>query len=1011
MNDTNVFVYVQNSYELTKFSFSSHSNFSFPGHLLDEFEFQSVMATKKDRKTMKRDGVVTTGVDIHKHAELEACQRLLEAGAIGARLYSGPSITGAFQTRQDMLLREVKWTAVDLYEQRKIAVAQCRVIADMVNKYWSERSRGSLSSAASMVQNYWMSVAKEIRAPIPSNFKQSHAWTQGSLFKLNTLQSSFRTMSATGGSGSTSPRSTNPLPTPTATSHANIDEQGIDGQSVAGHGSVTNKRALGHGLAHDWLDEREQVNPPLADSTTGLADFSVQIVKHHLRESQKSGSSTPSRNASGRQQHISPEQHSRQLQLELSSPSFEDDSPKGETQGEKGPGDALTPHAPPFNHKLYSDIFIPVDDFIGTDREVSAIDHAINLALSKYGGVTAMKASSTHASGTRRNVVANFASQGLDKQRTVLEEILATNIMSRSPQLFSLAASLAAASVEIPPTTGQPGRAGTAALFRVGRRVNGQSAAGAADDTSSPAAIVHKHYFVSVIYSTFNPIPSDSVEDTFLQNFIPSLSTNNIDWDLVADAVNWRMKAWVGYDNIRTGSQCQARFPQLSGGHSDLSSPPSKKKQRTVSVSVSISRNSRKANRMYKIQASSSKSSVVSPIGSGEVVIKANPFRNQGPQPVTRFAVPLDKRGVYSSSRPVSNSHSRQFFHEPRAARDMTLVLRGSTSSSRDPLVHVFSTVSVMPHQQKINSDLKMLEVLSASVRGTSKQISGSFHNSLVDQARQEALEYSKAIALKVMTSRNRSDPPRRAFGVEEMLRKNPNVVASSNDQYVSGGAICPTHPSFSNMPRIAEITIGRLLNSLAPEVPPSNTTPAVPLNVGTLFNYCAAFRKKYPAIFVSQQKTQKPAMPQLRPGFMMSSGQGNKMVTRQAAAAAAAAVQRPVQHMAPQQLQVSNQPRQHQPTQIVLKQQQPPPPPVSVPETPDPVGVTPITAAALPSAAWIRSSQRSRRSGANSQHHTRGTNSPTNEKSQAGEDPNKMMAAGGPSLYGFHTRTSRGNR
>ena len=984
--------------------------FSFSGHLLDEIEFQPDMATKKDRKTLKRDGAVATGLDIHKHAELEACQRLLEAGAIGARLYLGPSITGAFETRQDMLLREVKWTAVDVYEQRKIAVAQCRVIADMVNKYWSERSRGSLATAASMVQNYWMSVAKEIRAPIPQNFKQSHAWNQGSLFKLNTLQSSFRTMSTTGGSGSTSPRSTNPLPTPTATSHANPDDQGPGGKSVVGPGSVTNKRALGHGLAHDWLDEREQVNPPIADSTTGLADFSVQIVKHHLRESQKSGGSTPSRNSASRQQHVSPEQHSRQLQLELSSPSFEDDSPKGETQPEKGPSDGSSPHAPPINHKLYSDMFIPIDDFIGDERENSAIDHAINLALSKYGGVAAMKA--LHAVNPAK-LVADFGPKGLEKQRTVLEEILATNIMSRSPQLFSLAASLAAASVEIPPSTGQPGRSGIAAVFRGGRRVNGQSAAGAADDAGSPAAIVHKHYFVSVIYSTFNPVSWDSVEDTFLQNFVLSLSTNSIDWDLVADAVNWRMKSWIGYDNIRTGVQCQTRYPQLpSSGQPDISlSPPSKKKQKTTApVSVSVYRRSRKVPKMYKIQSSSK--SGIPPIGTGDVVNKLNPFHQQSAT-TTRFAVPLDKRGVYSSSRPVANSHSRQFFHEPRAVNEMTLVLRGSTSSSRDPLVHVYSTsgsVAVSTSSGgSIKSGGKLLQALAAIVRGTAHTTTALFHNAVVDQARQESLEYSKAIALKVMTGRNRNDAPRRAFAVEEMLRKNPSVVASSSEQYVSGSAICPSHPSFANMPRIAEITIGRLLNSLAPEIPPSTTTPGVPLSVHALFNYCAAFRKKYPAIFVSQQKSQKPAMPQLRPGFMVSAGQGNKMVTRQAAAAAAAAVHRPVSQMPPQQLQVPVQPRQQQLPQVIKQQQ--PTPPMSVPETPDPVGVTPITAAALPSAAWIRSSQRSRRSGVNSQHQTRGTNSPTNEKSQAGEDPNKMMAAGGPSLYGFHTRASRGHR
>lgn len=949
------------------------------------------MATKKDKKTLKRDGNVTASIDLHKHAELEACQRLLEAGAIGARLYSGPSITGAFSTRQDMLLREMKWVAVDFHEHRKIAVAQCRIVADMVNKYWSERSRGSLSTAASMVQNYWMSVAKEIRAPIPASYKQSNAWNQGSLFKLNTLQSSFRTMATSGVAGSNSPRSTNPLPTPTATP----EETGPDGRPVSGsHSSASNRRALGHGLAHDWLDEREQVNPPLADSTTGLADFSVQIVKHHLRESQKSGSSTPSRGSIGRQ-HVSPEQHSRQLQLELSSPSFEEDSPKGETDKA---GDNITPVShPPFNHKLYSDIFIPVDDFIGDSRTDSAIDHAINLTLSKFGGSTTMKAVVTSPSSADK-ISSRIGIEGIKKQRSVLEEILATNIMSRSPQLFSLAASLAAASIEIqPPQAGRPG--GIGSLIRPGRRLNGASTP--TDDVSSASsAIVHKHYFVSVIFSTFTPIAWDTTEDTFMQNFVASLNNlSAIDWDLVANTVNWRMKSWVGYDNIRTGIQCQVRFSQLP--EITVPSPPSKKKQKTA-TSTLIFRRGRRREKLVKIVSAKG---VVNANNETESIVKPNPFHQHAP--ITRFSVPLDKRGVYSSSRPVTNSHSRQFFHEPRSSKEMTLFFRGSTSSSRDPLVHVFSTGSVLV-ADTIKSDRSMVKLLAIALNGTEPREPASFHISIVDQSHLEASEYSKAIALKVMTNRNRSDPPRRAFAVEEMLRKNPSVVA--NDQYVSGGSVCPPHPSFSNMPRIAEITIGRLLNSLAPETPTSGTPPTIPLSVGTLFNYCSAFRRKYPAIFVSQQKSQKPSMPQLRPGFMVSSGQTNKMVTRQAAAAAAASVPRPITMMPPpQHYQPQGQARQQQLPQLVAKHQSAPP--VSVPETPGPVGVTPISAATLPGAAWIRSSQRSRRSNANSQQHTRGANSPTNEKSQSGEDANKMMAAGGPSLYGIHNRSSRGNR
>jgi len=1006
--------------------------FSFSGPLLDEFEFQTVMATKKDRKTIKRDGVVTAGVDLHKGSELEACQRLLEVVCIGSRIYDGPNIAGSFCTRQDKLLGEIKWMAVDVYEQKKLAVAHCRFVSDMVNKYWSERSRGSLSSAASMVQNYWMSVSREIRAPLPQAFKDhssanqgnSSSTSSGGLFKLNTLQSSFRAGgSSSPRAGGTSSLPSSLLPTPTATAKGGLttpDDSGLGAlapMTIPGSISGIHKKSLAHGLAHDWLNQRERLIPPIAEGTTGMADFCVQIVKHHLRESLTTAASTSTPvNRNTRHQLSSPEQHSQQLQLELATSPESPVGHPGVDDDATGPGATEGPSSSPSSSVEF---MISIDDYIGSgNAREAAIDAAINSSLAKYGGIDGLRAI------IREPVTGGdlfIHNHGIHKQRMVLQEIVATNVMSRTPQLFSFAASLASANIDI----GSRLSKGAHALVAEGKRRRSGGGGAPTDETagsmSTGNALAHKHYFVSVIYSTFTPCQWDGIEETFLREFTPAIKDDHVDWELIATAVNWRMKTWVGYEHIRTASQCQSKYltaptpvlPSPTGGAS------MKKKQRTVAAASAATSPPRRRNFYFsKFETRRTSSRTISQTADEEIII-GNPYLMIGGAG-SQFLIPLDKRGVYSWSRPqtVKIFSNRPFFHQPtESIVNVTIALRGATTAGRDAITYTSTAIAGVSAPASSGSNKKIASVMSQVLRYREPRGSNtSFHNPIIDNARNEEIEYSRAVALKVMTNRNRNgsggDHPRRAFPVEDMLRKNSNAVASQGVSYINGQAICPPHPSFGNLNRIAEITIGRLLNSLStnnnnsggvgqPNMPPPSLPQPVPLPVNLLFNYCTQFRKKYPAIFVSQQKSQKPSMPQLRPGFGGMGGAANgpsKIVTRQAAAAAASG---------------GNVHRQHGPPTAPQRSQLPAHAPVAAPSPKPSIPPSPEqnipAAAAGPSAGWIRSSQRSRRSGTGL--NTRGTNSPTNEASQAPDEGSRMMAAGGPSLYGFHHRTTRANR
>ena len=776
------------------------------------------MASKKDRKVIKRDGMTSSGSEVHKMAELEACQRLLEAGCVGSRLYNGPHIGGSFFTRQDKLLSEIKWIAVDVFEQKKLAVAHGRLISSMVRKYWSERSRGSLSEAAGMVQCYWLSVAREIKAPVPHQDGSG-----GVLFQLNTLQ---------GIRPAGSPRSM--MPTPTNASNA-------FSQNSLGTPPQEEKKTLSHGQVHEWLDARETLRPPTAEGTTGMADFCVQIVKHHLRE------------------------HAEGAVREEGTPRSRPSSPVHHQ--------ASTSDSSPSELPASSDFLIPLDPFMPNSYSIAqglAVENAVQQNVAATRGVDGV-----------RCVSAPFpASVRLEpeSQKSVLTEMLVTNVMSRNPHLFGLA-SLAVSTDDH-------------------RRVRNRT-----EIEPPPPQAGQKHYFVSVIFSTSEHAKWEPVEDAILWD-----AGEGRDWGLVATWVNWSMRAWLLRDNLRTGPQCQTRWDEIRHvKHPKLQEP-------RAPAFLAIRRRRPVARRVQ-----------LSPLpdkpGAAPVVeVVPNPFFSQDSS-----APPFDRRGVFALSRPA-----RALFH---ASKNPTLAVscRGAASESKAPLVSAWKVVSDLP--------------LSTSLPHARLPAPGCL--SLLEATRGEELS-QLAVVSKVRP------PPARAFALEEMLRKNPKANPGLVPQYISGQQVVACHPSFSNIPRIAEITLSRLVNSISDAAVVGGGGEQI-VSIETLFGYCASFRKKYPSIFVSQQKSQKPFMPQLRPGYSNQAAT-NKMVTRQAAAARPNPPVAPVQQlMAP-----SSQPL-------------PPPPPAPViPPSPEPA-----SAAAGPAMNWLRTSQRPRRVG------SRGPGSPSAESAE----------------------------
>ena len=665
------------------------------------------MASKKDRKVLRREGIPSSGSEVQKMAELEACQRLLESGGVGSRLYNGPHIAGAFFTHQDKLMREVQWMAVDFFEQKKIALAHCRLVASFVQKYWSEKSRGSLSKAAGMIQAYWQSVEQEVRAPVVGTASMT------GLFKLNTLQGSIRPST---------------LSTPAAD-----DEM---------------SRVLQSQQVCEWLESRESLNPPIAEGTTGLADYCVQVVKQHHN-------------------------HLKQPQ-----------SPAASTNQKQSDGGVL-------NSSLHVDSFlIPMDSFASKKR---AIENAIQSNIAATRGIDVSR--SGHAS---RTLMFPRLWADPETQRCVLLELLVTNVMTRNPQLFSLAASSNVKEFS-PPTTQQ-----TVAKKNAHPAPNSSRKPLPVPDLLLPG----KHYYVSVIFSTFVARPWSGIEDDILSRNISAL------WPLVATTLNWRMQCMYGQNPLRTAAQCQQRFEELplEPKRTRSSEPP----RSALGPHVKL------------------KKTANSPIAQETEI--ALPVATVGARVVP---VSVDRRAAFSTSR----VETRVVF------RNIEIVA--------PPL-----------YTEQVGGSPPKKSTVAKVVKPNKHVIVPEGLRSLVE---------------RVVSKRGRQLPTRRAFSVDEMLRKNPLVPANQWEQFILGESVCVCHPSFANIPRIAEITLSRLVNSLENSGNKSNNAHTVqgPVSVEKLFGLCTEFRQKYPAIFTSHQRPQKPFMPPLRQPA--NTANTNKMVTRQA--------------------------------------------------------------------------------------------------------------------------------
>jgi hypothetical protein len=914
------------------------------------------MTTKKDRKTLKRDGVPSSGSEGQRLLEIDACQRLLEAGSIGARYYQGPHLVGAFQTRQDRILTEMKWLAVDVYQQKKLAVAHCRTLSNMITKYWTERKRGSLEDAASMIQSYWVSVSKEIRAPLPQNFKQA------SLFRLNTLQS-LRQGGSPRASSFSVPHSLLTTPTATALNNGFATPPNVLEDNMVGV-IPENKKLLAHGLVRDWLNERSNADPPSAEGTTGLADFCVQVIKHHLRE-----------------------EHSHQprsLQPQVSN---------GSSQSPMSPPES--PKLTPFTvDTLFDEYLIPIDSYLPPEQSLGdrnayrdvthlAIESAIQSNVGKHG-VDGLRCSES-LFDSKFNNHRLLDPSAVETHRTVLQEILCTNIMSRNPQLFCMASNLSI-SLDADGHKKQSTQGGS--LVDARRRRSGPSSD---EQPNGSSALVHKHYYVSVIFSTFSPVEWEPVEDILLRDSMRSL-LSPVDWDLVANVVNTRMRIWLGYDLMRTGLQCRERWRVMQP---TLDSVPvredgSKKKKvasnefptEFVSIGLSVRRRRIRHSKWSCELVDSTKSSGSS-VEEDSLEIE-NPYV-KGNGPPSSCCINFERRGVFSVSRPPTNFHNRGLFHHPKHnTREAIMTgalfsgptIRNVWSSQRQTLPR-----DVVP---AVTYDLATM-LLIGREPSTSSALC---HVAMVDEARAEEIEYSRAVAIKLMTARNRAEPPKRAFSVEDMIRKNAAANPGQVPSYISGQQVCPQHPSFANLGRIAEMTLNRLVQSIHGEGASNqqvSLTTQVPMPIETLFGHCSQFRKKYPAVFTNQHKVTKPSMPQLRPTQIPN--QQSKMMTRQQATTS-----------------TSSAPLVQRPQPVVAQSSSVPSATTSIPATPTesvaPVPQAPV-AAAGPGASWLRTRQR--RSTAPS----RGTNSPSEE---ATPDPG-FMAAGGPSLYGQFNHRQRGNR
>jgi len=861
------------------------------------------MATKKDRKVVRREGMGPVGTDSHKSTELESCQRLLEFGAIGARSYEGPNVVGQYLTRQDRLLNEIKWVAVDVYEQRKLAIAHCRLVSSMVQKHWAEKSRGTLSGAASMVQAYWMSVAREIRAPLTDESKGS------AVFKLNTLRPAGSPRQTVAGPTSLLPTPTAGL-TPTGMMTPSPEEASMVGPD---------KRSLAHGLVHNWLSERAEENPPSAEGTTGLADFSVQIVKHHLRED-----------------------HSHVMQSHQS-PSSATESPS------KSEESVSTAH-------LDNDFMIPVEPFVAPDDSLgseetyrsavhAALEWAVQQNLGKRGvdGVRCLDLCDDLYS----HVLVSPAA--LENHRTIFHEIVATNVMARTPHLFSLCSSA---------TLAEPRK--TQVLDRRPRESEPP-----ANNVPTPP----KHYFVSVIYSSFTPVAWSAVEDSILRE---AVWESEMDWDLVATTVNWRMQTWTGRENLRSAQQCRDRFKELPTADAVPTDTSRRKKIASTGSQSSgffpVEINRFKQYGKWKVSAKHN----VGRTTVEELEVE-NPFvlckTAGGPCPPAA-ANSFERRGVFALAKPPTNYFAKAFFHFPKDGK-LIVLARGATAVDRENISYAYEAAPM-------EGPISLAPVVAAEPPHPSI---------LVENAREEMINFIVESASRVLSEKARAEPPKKAFSVEDLLKKNSSAVPGNVPLYISGQMVCPPHPSFANMIRIAEMTLTRLISSVVEngqqaQQPP----PPVPMPITNLFQYCALFRKKYPAVFTSQHKINKPSMP---PPRTQANGV-NRVLTR------------------PQQVQPKAAPAA--PVQNVSAAPSLPSAPASVPLTPTEHVSAPQSLGASASAGMVRTSQRQKRAPNAAGRTPPSPNVDTPKTPNQQPADNSFMVAGGPSLYGqFNHRTRQG--
>ncbi len=324
----------------------------------------------------------------------------------------------------------------------------------------------------------------------------------------------------------------------------------------------------------------------------------------------------------------------------------------------------------------------------------------------------------------------------------------------------------------------------------------------------------------------------------------------------------------------------------------------------------------------------------------------------------------FERRALFALAKPPMNYFTKAFSHFPFLIKSSVHAI-GAATIDRDTLT--YAIVAVV--------DPSSSEVSEYVVKGK-RSLELSHSNPTVDEAIKENIEFIRQLALKLGEARSKAEAPKRAFGIEDMVRKNSAATAGNIPLYISGQMVCPMHPSFVNMSRIAEMTLGRLISSLSdtpqqPQVPPQQ----VPVPVGTLFQYCALFRKKYPAVFTSQQKINKPSMPAPRAQGNPHQ-QANRIVTR----------------LPPQPAQ----------------KPAPPSVPTPLPQTPSEPVSAPASVTASASSNWLRTSQRQKRA-------------PSNPGSKAPPSPNPesppksaeaaFMVAGGPSLYGQFNDKSRQGR